>query len=354
MIAVEHLDVDPGLSHATRDFPQLSRNGLRQFLDQHLPFGNNLNRGPRQRVPGGGRVFHEEMRHAFALDNKGAAALDAHAGATEGFAHVGQRSGAVRQENGQVFHGFISRAASGLVTYGQFAINQSMNAEPDLARVARTIGDPTRIRMLTLLMEGRAHTAKELAHGAGVDPATATAHLRRLREDSLVDWTSQGRYKYFRLASAQVARCVESLLVIAGPARPEEGAKPEPLHLARFCYDHLAGRLGTQMTEFFVEQRLLLLEGKDFVPTQKGRRWFAAFGVEVDALGRMRRKIARACLDWSERTDHLGGALGAEVARRMVEAGWLKRRPGTRVVLVTASGERALCTHFGIKWPEQG
>jgi DNA-binding transcriptional ArsR family regulator len=354
MVAVKHLNVDSGLSHATGNSSQLPRNGLRQFLDNHFPFSGDLNRGVHQCAAGRGCVLHEEMRHAFALDDEGAAALDAYAGAAKGFAHLGQRTGLVRQQKGQVFHRSIPMAASGLVTHGQFAINQSMNAEPDLARVARTIGDSTRIRMLTLLMEGRAHTAKELAHGAGVDPATATAHLRRLREDSLVTWTSQGRYKYFRLASTQVARCIESLLVIAGPPRTEAGAKPEPLHLARFCYDHLAGRLGTRMTGFFVEQRLLLAEGKDFLPTPKGRRWFAAFGVEVDALGRARRKIARACLDWSERSDHLAGALGAEVARRMVEAGWLKRRPGTRVVLVTTNGARALRTHFGINWPEQG
>jgi hypothetical protein len=100
-----------------------------------------------------------------------------------------------------------------------------------------------------------------------------------------------------------------------------------------------------------VEQRLLLPEEKDFVPTGKGRRWFAAFGIEVDALGRTRRKIARVCLDWSERRDHLAGALGAEVARRMMETGWLKRRPGSRVVLVTATGAQALHAHFGMEWP---
>lgn len=45
-----------------------------------------------------------------------------------------------------------------------------MNAEPDLARLASTVGDPRRIQMLALLMEGRALTAKELALGAGLSP----------------------------------------------------------------------------------------------------------------------------------------------------------------------------------------
>ncbi|MBC7600566.1 MAG: transcriptional regulator, partial [Polaromonas sp.] len=37
-----------------------------------------------------------------------------------------------------------------------------MTVEPDMTRIATTIGDASRIRMLMLLMEGRALTAKEL------------------------------------------------------------------------------------------------------------------------------------------------------------------------------------------------
>ncbi|MFX5756520.1 winged helix-turn-helix domain-containing protein, partial [Acinetobacter baumannii] len=71
--------------------------------------------------------------------------------------------------------------------------------QPDIGRVAATIGDPTRIRMLLLLMEGRSLTAKELAYGAGVEPATASAHLRRLEADALITSLASGRYKYFGL-----------------------------------------------------------------------------------------------------------------------------------------------------------
>ncbi|WP_162823256.1 ArsR/SmtB family transcription factor, partial [Escherichia coli] len=69
--------------------------------------------------------------------------------------------------------------------------------QPDIGRVAATIGAPPRIRMLLLLMEGRSLTAKELAYGAGVEPATASAHLRRLEADALITSLSSGRYKYF-------------------------------------------------------------------------------------------------------------------------------------------------------------
>src|SRR6185369_6653438 len=115
-----------------------------------------------------------------------------------------------------------------------------MESEPDLARIAATVGDPRRIQMLALLMEGRALTAKEMALGAGIEPATATAHLKRLLDDGLVTSAAQGRHKYFRFASDDVAHLVESLMRVA-PRRKATPAAPanEPIRAARYCYDHL-------------------------------------------------------------------------------------------------------------------
>ena len=102
---------------------------------------------------------------------------------------------------------------------------------------AKIIGDATRIRMLQLLMEGRALTAKELAYGAGVEPATATAHLRRLLDGGLMAVAAQGRHKYFRFASPQVAELMELLMIVAPHTRPKA---PPPrveaaLRHARMC-----------------------------------------------------------------------------------------------------------------------
>ena len=127
-------------------------------------------------------------------------------------------------------------------------------AEPDLVRIASAVGDASRIRMLGLLMEGRALTAKELALGAGIEPATATSHLKRLQEDGLVAATSQGRHKYFRFASDDVAQLVETLMRIA-PRKPAQKAQPkEPIRAARYCYDHLAGSLGTGLLASLVKK----------------------------------------------------------------------------------------------------
>ena len=221
-----------------------------------------------------------------------------------------------------------------------------MDAGPDLARIAVTVGDPRRLQMLALLMEGRALTAKELALGAGVEPATATSHLKRLLDDGLVESTAQGRHKYFRFASEHVAQLVESMMRVAprrlaaAPARNNE-----PIRRARFCYDHLAGSLGTGLFSLMLKKAWLAddaSEPKQLQLLPRGVKALEAAGVDVDAAMARRRQFACRCLDWSERRDHLGGALGAAVADRMTQLKWIERRKHSREVKVTPLGTRGL------------
>jgi len=226
-----------------------------------------------------------------------------------------------------------------------------MEAEPDLARIATAVGDPRRIRMLALLMEGRALTAKELALGAGVEPATASAHLKRLQEDGLLEAAAQGRHKYFRLASEQVAQMVESLMRVA-PRRAAavRVSTPVPLRRARFCYDHLAGALGTGLLAHMLRKDWLHddAEPGQLALTPRGARALAQLGIDVEAALARRRQFACRCLDWSERRDHLGGALGAALAQELQGRKWIERRKHTREVRVTAEGEAALAA-LGVK-----
>jgi hypothetical protein len=53
-----------------------------------------------------------------------------------------------------------------------------------------------------------------------------------------------------------------------------------------------------------------------------------------------------ACLDRSERTEHLGGVLGAALLDRALVARWVKRRAG-RVIEVSAAGKAAFASVLG-------
>jgi DNA-binding transcriptional ArsR family regulator len=222
-----------------------------------------------------------------------------------------------------------------------------MNAEPDLARLAATVGDPRRIRMLALLMEGRALTAKELALSAGITPATATAHLKRLLDDGLLAGTSQGRHKYFRLASEHVAHLVESLMRVAPRRQSEPVQAAEPIRQARYCYDHLAGSLGTSLWALLLRKGWLVNDITDTAAkrlelTPRGAKAFTSLGIDLTSARARRRQFACRCLDWSERRDHLGGALGAALAEHLQAAHWIERKKHSRVVAITALGREQL------------
>jgi hypothetical protein len=74
----------------------------------------------------------------------------------------------------------------------------------------------------------------------------------------------------------------------------------------------------------------------------------AALGVELSDLQRLRRPVVRGCLDWSERELHVAAGIGAALAVRLFELGWIQRHEGDRSVEVTAEGRAALDRELGI------
>ena len=79
--------------------------------------------------------------------------------------------------------------------------------------------------------------------------------------------------------------------------------------------------------------------------TPEGRAHLADLGVAFEALEGGRRPLCRACLDWSERRAHLGGALGAALLDLMQGQNWLQREEG-RVLRFTPAGTRAFEAAF--------
>src|SRR5579862_2836737 len=220
-----------------------------------------------------------------------------------------------------------------------------MKDGPNIVRIAALIGDHARAEVLTALMTHCALTATELAEVAGVTKQTISGHLAKLLDAGLVAVTAQGRHRYVRLADPDVAHLLESLMGVAyrtGAVRLRSSPREPALRKARVCYDHLAGELGVLVFDSLERRRLLRTRGEQPVLTQSGRRFCAAFGIDVAALESGRRPLCRACLDWSVRRPHLAGALGAAILRRSLALGWARRAKDSRVVAFSAAGERAL------------
>lgn len=225
-----------------------------------------------------------------------------------------------------------------------------MKEGPSIATVAAVIGDPARANMLSALMDGRALTMSELALAAGVTLSTSSSHLARLQEARLVESEKQGKHRYFRLAGADVATVLEQLMDLAqrtGHRRVRTGPRDEALRHARVCYDHVAGEVGVSLFKSMVVRKFLAMPEGEIIVAKRGRVFLAEFGVPLAALEAGRRPLCRACLDWSERQTHLGGALGAALLDRLLERGWMSRAEG-RVLSLSPVGRQGLKRHFGV------
>lgn len=223
----------------------------------------------------------------------------------------------------------------------------------DLAasRIAAAIGEPARARILYCLMDGHARTSTELAIVADVTPSTASVHLNRLKAERLVKLLTQGKHRYYSLAGLEVAGVLESLSVLACNGRSKFTPNtPSRLRIARTCYDHIAGTVGVSLHDRFQTLGWLSPESRNqaYSLTPEGTEALDALGIDLDAMLALRRRFACACLDWSERRPHIGGALGAALLKLAIKRKWLVQDLDSRALDVTSLGRREMRTRFGL------
>ena len=226
-----------------------------------------------------------------------------------------------------------------------------MKDGPDISQIGALIGDPARANMLAALMDGRSLTAGELADIGGVTAQTASSHLQKLQAGGLLAPQKQGRHKYFSLAGPKVAGVLEALMSLAadrGHLRHRPGPKDEAMRKARICYDHLAGSLAVGMFDRMVGSGYLAKVGDDLQLTDAGTLFLGDNAIPLPLSRSSRRPLCRCCLDWSERRDHLAGALGASLFNHILERGWAHRSPHGRAVHFTPKGETAFKGLFAL------
>jgi DNA-binding transcriptional ArsR family regulator len=226
-------------------------------------------------------------------------------------------------------------------------------ARSQLSVIGSLLADDTRAEILTLLMDGRAHTGSELARHTGVAPSTASEHLSKLLDAGMIAVEAQGRHRYFRLASIEVADILETLGATPALTSAPRPRAPAALAYARTCYDHLAGELAVHVYDQLVAQGHLHETDDRLVLTSSGLELLDSIGVDTEALRSGKRPKARRCLDWTERRHHLAGAAGAGLLDALLANRWVAHDRQPRSLRVTSTGNKAITEIFAIADPAQ-
>ncbi len=240
-------------------------------------------------------------------------------------------------------------------------MNAPAKTRLSIAEIASAIGEPARARMLSSLMDGRARTATELAAIAGVSASTASVHLQRLNSAQLAKVMVQGKCRYYSLHGADVAAALEGLSVLAGASHDAFVPRtPGPLRFARTCYEHMAGATGVALHDRFIALRWITPDVRrknarndDYTLTPEGARSLTSLGIDIDATRNLRRRFAYACLDWSERRPHLGGAVGAALLQVALKKRRFTQQLDSRILSVTATGRREIEARFDLTLDER-
>lgn len=219
---------------------------------------------------------------------------------------------------------------------------------PQMAEIAALVGDPARANILNALFDGRALTATELSSVANVSPQTTSGHLAKLTQAGLLTVVKQGRHRYYRLASSLVGQMLESIMAVASASPPRlrpRSPREDAMRLARTCYDHFAGKLGVAIADSLCERGHIILSDDGGQVTETGMQFLSELGTDFSKPSR--RPFCRHCLDWTERRPHLSGVVGASIAIRCFDLGWVERERNPRALKITPKGREGFRASFG-------
>ncbi|MDB5001918.1 MAG: winged helix-turn-helix transcriptional regulator [Mucilaginibacter sp.] len=231
--------------------------------------------------------------------------------------------------------------------------------ELNIFTITAAIADPVRLSVMMYLIRGSASVTEMINH-LEVSQSNLSNHLAVLKNAGLIKSTSAGRQKIYELSNPDVAQLIELLLNLQ-PLSPKKEIEIKPIQQARTCYDHLAGKLGVAVFNALMQQGAINFTS-DTTPKVKnllaktiqlgpnGDTIFGRLGIDLPLPKNGNRKFAFGCMDWTEKTPHLAGALGAAVCQLFLDKKWVARKTGTRAIVITASGKQALKELVGLEF----
>lgn len=218
-----------------------------------------------------------------------------------------------------------------------------MNGFPDLQATTKILADQSRLNILTILMDGKFHTVSELAKKTKIKSHTASYHLKQLCAMDWVNCYKQGKNVYYHLSSEEIAELLETLMNIS-PIKQiksfNENKELSDLKIGRSCYRHLAGTFGVSFFKFLVLNGYLLLENNNLELTDSGIQYFECIGINISKVKKQPGIFVKPCLDWTEKTFHLGGNLGKAFFQLCEAKNYIILSTENRSVSLTVEGKK--------------
>jgi hypothetical protein len=115
------------------------------------------------------------------------------------------------------------------------------------------------------------------------------------------------------------------------------------------CYDHLAGKLGVEITRSLLKKNYLKMIDDQFLLTEAGKLFFQELDINCDELKNLRRQFAKPCLDWTEREYHLAGSLGSAILIFFINNKIVIKSKKPRVILLTEKGNKWINKNLDIE-----
>jgi DNA-binding transcriptional ArsR family regulator len=221
----------------------------------------------------------------------------------------------------------------------------ALDAPRAVAELSRHLAHPLRIVLLTHVADHGPCPFSELVEVSGATQAQVGNHLSSLRKAGLLATERAGRQSLYRMPNAHLAEVLANLAAAAGVETGGGTARGAGCD-ARGCYDHIGGKLGVSLLRELQERGALVgdpLGPDDLTEGPAVDAVLPLLGLtEWTSLRNTRRRFAYGCPDWTEHAPHLAGALGAAVSTSLHDRGWIRARPGSRILEITKSGRAAL------------
>lgn len=103
------------------------------------------------------------------------------------------------------------------------------------------------------------------------------------------------------------------------------------------------------LSQPFVLRRSDRGAGSEPALINEGEKALTTLGIDIEATRTLRRRFACACVDWSERRPHIGGALGAALLKVALKRRWVMQDLDSRALKVTRTGVRELHARFDLE-----